>query len=141
MHIQQDDSFNTYISFIHHLHSYFFSISSSLSMKKWACSYDAFVWAFTMVKTRSVTEQHLIIPFLDFRNYISTDSVLILRNDWYLAIFCYNNSIWETIYHWWREKCFTSNSNKSSKTITSSIYGLWRIWFSLLFINLWFCIN
>lgn len=77
IHYQQDDSFKTYISFIHHLHSYFFSIPSSLSMKEWAYSYDAFVWAFTIVKTRSVTDQHFIIPFLDFRNYISTDSVLL----------------------------------------------------------------
>lgn len=75
LHIQQQDMFSTYLSFSNHLYSYYFSLPVSLSMKLWSCTYDAFTWAFTIVKTRAVTKEHLIIPLLDFRNYISTDSV------------------------------------------------------------------
>ena len=75
LHIQQRDSFSTYLSFVNHLSSYFFSLPVSISKRMWACSYDAYVWASAITRSRSVLDQKMIIPFMDFRNFISTDSV------------------------------------------------------------------
>lgn len=86
MHLR--DSFTTYLSFINHMYSYLLSLPVSFSNRIWACSFDAFMWASTIVTTRSITEHHYIIPLMDFRNFISTDSVMFL-----FLIFIHSHSV------------------------------------------------
>lgn len=77
-HIQRKDYFSTYLLFVRHLYSYFLSLPVSLSSRLWSLQYRSFEWAYSIVISRSVTRHHLIIPFLDYRNFITTDSVRLL---------------------------------------------------------------
>lgn len=73
--VHRRDLFVTYHAFTHHMCSYFLSLAAPLADRLWACSFKGYVWGFTMATTRAVTEKKLIIPLMDFRNFITTDSV------------------------------------------------------------------
>ena len=74
-HRQQKDYFRSYYSFSHHMCPYFLTVDGSWKDRIWGCSYSGFIWGYTMAITRSVTKHKLLIPLMDFRNFISTDSV------------------------------------------------------------------
>ena len=59
----------------HHMCPYFLTVDGSWKDRLWGCSYSGFIWGYTMAITRSITKHRLLIPLMDFRNYISTDSV------------------------------------------------------------------
>mgnify|MGYP003261957728 CR=1 FL=1 len=54
---------------------HFLHLEAPFRARVWACSYEAFEWGYSMVVTRAVTTHRLLIPLLDFRNFITTDSV------------------------------------------------------------------
>lgn len=69
-----------YHAFFHYFSSHicpaFSSLPIPLSRKLWACSYSTFSWALFIVNSRhiQVGNELWIIPFMDFRNYISTEN-------------------------------------------------------------------
>lgn len=73
--LERQDYFSTYVVFIRHMCSYFLSLPGSFSDHLWSLQYKAFEWAYSIVESHSVTNRHLIIPFMDYRNFITTDSV------------------------------------------------------------------
>ena len=75
---QRRDYYQTYHVFSNHLCEYFMGINARWSDRLWAYSEDGFLWGFTMATTRSITASRFIIPLMDFRNFISTDSVVSL---------------------------------------------------------------
>lgn len=75
---QRRDYYQTYHAFSSHMCGYFMKIEAPWSDRLWACTLDGFLWGFTMATTRSVTNHRFIIPLMDFRNFISTDSVVLL---------------------------------------------------------------
>ena len=75
---QRRDYYQTYHAFSSHMCGYFMKIEAPWSDRLWACTLDGFLWGFTMATTRSVTSHRFIIPLMDFRNFISTDSVVSL---------------------------------------------------------------
>ena len=73
---QRTDYYRTYFAFTRHMCTYFVQMDAPFRDRLWACSYSGFEWGYTMVITRTVTENRLLIPLMDFRNFISTDSVM-----------------------------------------------------------------
>lgn len=72
---QRRDYFSTYFAFSRHMCSHFLHLKAPFRARVWACSYEAYEWGYSMVVTRAVTTHRLLIPLLDFRNFITTDSV------------------------------------------------------------------
>ena len=80
IHQQRHSLFKSFSSFTRHMCPYFLGIEGSWRRRLWACSYDAFLWGYFTATTRTVTYKNLIIPLMDFRNFISTDSVRTLSS-------------------------------------------------------------